>query len=57
MTKGIRYGEDNKLTILTDNFKVYPTGNVEVKGKITATEGTIGGCTIDSSGKLQVPWA
>ena len=48
MTKGIRYGEDNKLVILTDNFKVLSNGNVEVKGTINATSGAFDQCSINA---------
>lgn len=44
MTKGIRYGEDNKLTILTENFKVYPDGSIQMGN----------GCSVTAGGELSV---
>ncbi len=45
-----------------ENFGVTKTGilyasGVNISGKITATSGTIGGCSISSSGKLTIPAA
>ena len=48
MSAGIRYGVDNKLTILTDNFKVYSNGDVNVTGVINATSGVFDKCTINN---------
>ena len=47
-TDGVNFGGqlklvNNKLVILTDNFKVYDTGAVELSGDISATGGTFGG--------------
>ncbi len=41
---------------VTRDGKLYAT-EAEIEGKITATSGTIGKCSIDSNGKLQVPAA
>lgn len=50
-TDGVNFGGqlklvNNKLVILTDNFKVYDTGAVELSGDISATGGTFGGWRI-----------
>jgi len=50
------------LVTANSNFKILTDGSIEAKnakisGSITATSGVIGGCTIDSAGKLQVPSA
>ena len=44
------------LTIHTQNFKVTEDGDVSVEGKITATSGTIGGCTISSNKLSGTGW-
>lgn len=53
-TDGVNFGGqlklvNNKLVILTDNFKVYDTGAVELSGDISATGGTFGGWRIDTN--------
>lgn len=52
-TTGLKINLDNG-TIDSKNFKVLSNGNVEIAGKITATSGTIGGCTIVDN-VLQIP--
>lgn len=52
-TTGLKINLDDG-TIDSKNFKVLSNGNVEISGKITATSGTIGGCTIVDN-VLQIP--
>ena len=48
---GSNFGVNSSGTLYSKNAVMT---DVDVSGKITATSGTIGGCTINSSGKLQV---
>lgn len=41
---------------INDKFKVDSSGNATIEGAVTATSGTVGGCTIEN-GKLQIPAA
>ena len=52
---GLRFAIGDKFGVTGDGT-IYAS-NVDLTGKITATSGTIGGASIDSNGKLQVPAA
>lgn len=52
---GLRLAMGDKFAVTGDGA-IYAS-SVDLTGKITATSGTIGGASIDSNGKLQVPAA
>lgn len=49
ITTGVIQSEDGKVKIDLTN------GDVDITGRVVATSGEIGGCTIDKDGKLTVP--
>ena len=50
----ITIASTGKLVISSNNFNIDENGNVSITGDITATSGTIGGCSIDANGNLQI---